>query len=159
MSDTGQEAKQVPLDEQCEATLRHYDHVSTVAHEWNNQVPQAIKAWYAAKGAQPSERATPIPPIGPVAAEVTKALRELADGYFRDPMGEKQELTIFGRTMRESIVAQALARLSARSATAAPQREALDLLIEVTQHGAFRMGSNLAERIENYVKSCTGSAA
>ncbi len=49
MSDTGQEARQVPLDEQCEATLKHYEHLATVAHEWNNQVPQAIKAWYAAK--------------------------------------------------------------------------------------------------------------
>jgi hypothetical protein len=57
-----------------------------------------------------------IPPVGPVAQEVIKALRELADGYIRDPMGAKQGLTIFGRTMREAVISQALARLSARSA-------------------------------------------
>lgn len=60
-----------------------------------------------------------LPPVAPVAEEITKALRELADGYMRDSMGEKQELTIYGRTMREAIVAQALARLSAKSATSA----------------------------------------
>ena len=48
----------------------------------------------------------------PVAEEVIKALRELADGYFIDPAGEKQELTILGRTLRETIVAQELARLT-----------------------------------------------
>ncbi len=43
------QARAVPIEEQCEATLRHYEHVATVAHEWSNQVPQAIRAWYAAK--------------------------------------------------------------------------------------------------------------
>lgn len=50
--DTG--AAQVPLHEQMESCLAHYEHLATVAHEWNNQVPQAIRAWYAAK-ATPSE--------------------------------------------------------------------------------------------------------
>lgn len=34
--------------------LDHYERVSSIAHEWNNQVPQAIKAWYAAKSAAPA---------------------------------------------------------------------------------------------------------
>jgi hypothetical protein len=48
----------VPLEEQCEATLRHYEEV-TRGREWNNQVPQAIRAWFAAKAAQ-SENGAPL---------------------------------------------------------------------------------------------------
>lgn len=45
-SDTG--ACAVPIEEQMEACLAHYEKV-TLGREWNNQVPQAIRAWYAAK--------------------------------------------------------------------------------------------------------------
>ena len=41
--------KQATNEEMCASTLAHYERVSSAAHEWNNQVPQAIKAWYAAK--------------------------------------------------------------------------------------------------------------
>lgn len=56
-SATGQSSQcaQASNEELCALALAHYDHVSTVAHEWNNQIPQAIKAWYAAKAATPSE--------------------------------------------------------------------------------------------------------
>ena len=43
---------EVPLAEQCASTLEHYERLATLASEWNNQVPQAIKAWYAAKAAE-----------------------------------------------------------------------------------------------------------
>lgn len=40
---------QVSNEELCADTLTHYERLATVASEWNNQVPQAIKAWYAAR--------------------------------------------------------------------------------------------------------------
>lgn len=50
----------MPIKEQCEATLAHYERLATVAHEWNNQVPQAIRAWYAEKLANAaSQRPSP----------------------------------------------------------------------------------------------------
>lgn len=53
----------VPIEEQCAATLAHYERLANVAHEWNNQVPQAIRAWYAAK-ATPSSAATESEAVG-----------------------------------------------------------------------------------------------
>lgn len=44
---------QVSLEEQMQACLDHYEKV-TLGREWNNQVPQAIRAWYAAKSAPAS---------------------------------------------------------------------------------------------------------
>lgn len=26
--------------------LEHYERLATIAHEWNNQIPQAIEAWH-----------------------------------------------------------------------------------------------------------------
>jgi len=37
------------VEEMCAATLGHYDDISTKAHHWSNQVPQAIKFWYLEK--------------------------------------------------------------------------------------------------------------
>lgn len=54
----GNGACEVPIEEQCASTLEHYERVSTIAHEWNNQIPQAIKAWYAAKAAASIPSAT-----------------------------------------------------------------------------------------------------
>lgn len=48
-------ACEVPIEEQCAETLEHYERVSMAAHEWNNQIPQAICAWFAAKASVPSE--------------------------------------------------------------------------------------------------------
>lgn len=44
------------LNEQCEATLRYYERLANNAQEWSNQVPRAIRAWYAAKAAAPTEQ-------------------------------------------------------------------------------------------------------
>ena len=52
-SDTCEVPVEISVTEQCEATLLHYERLADLAHEWNNQVPQAIRAWYAAINASP----------------------------------------------------------------------------------------------------------
>lgn len=49
MNEAAKQARQVPIEERLRDCLAHYERVSSIAGEWNNQVPQAIKAWYAAK--------------------------------------------------------------------------------------------------------------
>ena len=41
--------KQTSLDELERIALEHYEYVSLKAGAWNNQIPKAIKAWYAQK--------------------------------------------------------------------------------------------------------------
>ena len=50
---TREGAAEASIDDLERGTLEHYARISLVAHEWNNQVPQAISAWYAAKRASP----------------------------------------------------------------------------------------------------------
>lgn len=106
--------------------------VSLCNDPWHQPTAAEIRA----KEAKDAAASSALPPVAPVAEEVTKALRELADGYMRDSMGEKQELTIYGRTMRESIVAQALARLSAKSASGALTPEELRQLVDFHDNAA-----------------------
>lgn len=51
-----QGACQVSDEELCALTLAHYERLANLAHEWNNQVPQAIKAWYARSESEPIEQ-------------------------------------------------------------------------------------------------------
>lgn len=46
-----EQAQQVSLDELEAQCLRHYKKLADKAHYWHNQVPQAIKFWYAHKRA------------------------------------------------------------------------------------------------------------
>ena len=58
-SDTCEVPVEISVTEQCEATLLHYERLADLAHEWNNQVPQAIRAWYAAINASPGSGGQP----------------------------------------------------------------------------------------------------
>jgi hypothetical protein len=40
---------QTPIADLLKQTLEHYERLATMACEWDNQVPQAIRAWYAYK--------------------------------------------------------------------------------------------------------------
>ncbi len=82
------------------------------------------------------------------AEDVVTALRELADGYAYIH-GCKTELSVGGRTRRESIVAQELARLSTLAVSAtAPSRDAKDaarwrwLASRINYRDETRTGSN-----------------
>jgi len=75
---TSHGACEVPLEEQCEATLKHYEHLADVAHEWNNQVPQAIRAWYAAKVQRSETAATD---RNAIIEELRETLLEHARGH------------------------------------------------------------------------------
>ena len=43
------QCKAATPEELCEGALRHYDDLSTKAHHWMNQIPQAIRFWYLEK--------------------------------------------------------------------------------------------------------------
>ena len=68
-------AAQTPIADLLAACLEHYERVSTVAHEWHNQVPQAIRAWYAAKAA---------PSANQRITEAEGLLRECVEGLVTD---------------------------------------------------------------------------
>lgn len=41
------QAAQTPLEDLRRNALEHYEHVSTVAHQWHSAIPKAIAAYYA----------------------------------------------------------------------------------------------------------------